>query len=280
MSGGLGLVLGGGGARTFAHIGVLRAFSDAGVKIDFIGGCSGGAIFAAQHALGWSPRDIRDAAWEHFVARGSLIKATFPLRSLISERPFTRMLEGIFGDARISDTRIPYFCVSTNLTRGETHVHRSGLVRDAVRASMSVPGLAPPAVRDGEIFVDGCVLNAMPVATMRSFGASTVIGVDVSASRGPEVKRGKLPYWWDVMLSAALLGAQRDTSAADVVIKPDLSGSGFLDFARMDEFAAIAYDATRSALSAVKPLTARNKRPQRMTEIRRQSQTVSGSNRR
>lgn len=267
---GIGVVLGGGGARTFAHMGVLAAIRDAGVPIDFIGGCSGGAIFAALHALGWSVPRMRAAVWDHFVARGRPISPTIPLLSLISERPFLRILDSLFADAGISDMPIPYFCVSTNLTRGELVVHRKGLVRDAIRASMSVPGLAPPHVENGEIFVDGCVLDAMPVATMRALGAGVVIGIDVSARRGPSVAphlnrmpslwdlvkermggqrlQSAVVFWWDVMLSSALLGARRDDAAADLVIRPVLDGSGFLDFHRMDDFSATSYRAVRAAL--------------------------------
>ena len=276
---GVGLVLGGGGARTFAHLGALAAFRDAGVPIDLIGGCSGGAIFAGQHALGWSIDRMREAAWQCFVARGGLLLPTFPLLSLISERPFLRILQELFGDARIEDLPIPYFCVSTNLTRRALVVYREGLLRAAVRASMSVPGVAPPHVKGGEVFVDGCVLDPLPVATMRQLGAGVVIGVDVSATDGPSVSdhldslpslgamlwervrermtgRGastKVVYWWNVALASALAGARRDDGAADLVVRPALGAGGHLDFRQMDTMASIAYRDVTAALGTLGP---------------------------
>src|SRR5690606_7654928 len=94
---GIGLLLGGGGARTFAHIGVLRAMQEAGVEVDAIGGVSGGAIVGAQAAAGVSPRDIQERARDEFLRRGSLLDFTVPIVSLIRGERFARMLARLFA---------------------------------------------------------------------------------------------------------------------------------------------------------------------------------------
>lgn len=177
---GIGLVLGGGGARGLAHIGVLRALDEAGIPIDRIGGTSAGANIAAMHALGWSWDRIRSEVRRKFVDGGSLQDYTLPLHSLLRGERYRRIGEDLYGDRRIEDLTIPFFCVSTNLTRGEAFVHRSGLIRRALRASMTVPGIAPAVFEGREVLVDGGVINNVPVDIMRSLGRGAVIAVNVS----------------------------------------------------------------------------------------------------
>src|SRR6185503_6161421 len=168
----VGLVLGGGGARGFAHIGVIRALEEAGIPIDRIGGASMGAILAAQYA------DRRD--WQRLIElsrRGWLEIApqkvyTLPLISLLSMVKGERMLDMWFGDTCIEDLWLPYFCVSTNLSRTELHEHTGGSLHEAVAASMTIPGLtAPRVLRGGVLLVDGGVLDNLPTDTMRRLGA-------------------------------------------------------------------------------------------------------------
>lgn len=177
---GIGLVLGGGGARGLAHIGVLRALDEGGIPVDRIGGTSAGANVAAMHALGWSWDRILEQTRRTFVDGGSLQDYTLPVHSLLRGERYHRIGEVLYGDARIEDMRIPFFCVSTNLTRGEAFVHRTGLVRRGLRASMTVPGIAPAVFEGREVLVDGGVLNNLPVDVMRSLGPGSVIGVNVS----------------------------------------------------------------------------------------------------
>lgn len=178
----VGLVLGGGGARGFAHIGVIRALEEAGVPIDRIGGTSMGAILAAQYA------DCRD--WQRLIElsrRGWLEIApqkvyTLPLISLLSMVKGERMLATWFGDTCIEDLWLPYFCVSTNLSRTELHEHTGGSLHEAVAASMTIPGLtAPRVLRGGDLLVDGGVLDNLPTDTMRRLGAGPIVASDVSA---------------------------------------------------------------------------------------------------
>jgi NTE family protein len=180
---GLGVVLSGGGARGFAHIGVLRAFREAGIRIDAIGGTSFGAMIAAGYALEWSHEELQMRVRRSFVDTNPVDDWTLPLVSLVSGRKVSRLLHAEFEDVTIEDLPLPYFCVSTNLTTGQLAVHRRGPLWRWLRASVAIPGVLPPVIENGELFVDGATINNLPVDVMRETGIGRVIGVDVGADR-------------------------------------------------------------------------------------------------
>lgn len=180
---GLGVVLSGGGARGFAHIGVLRAFREAGITIDAIGGTSIGAIIAAGYALEWSNEELQARVRRSFVDTNPVDDYTLPLVSLVSGRKVSRLIRNEVGDVTIEDLPLPYFCVSTNLSSGQLAVHRRGPLWRWLRASVSIPGVLPPIIENGELFVDGATINNLPVDVMRESGIGRVIGVDVGADR-------------------------------------------------------------------------------------------------
>ena len=179
----VGLVLSGGGARGFAHIGVIRALNECGIPIDYVGGTSMGAVIAAQHALGWDWRSMSEVnrqAWQSCQPQRNY---TLPLVALNSAKRMDRMLREMFGSAEIQDLRTNFFCVSTNLTRADAMIHHSGLLWKAVRASVSVPGIGPPAIEAGEILVDGGLVNNLPVDVMKRFCSGDVVAVDAVLAR-------------------------------------------------------------------------------------------------
>ena len=144
---GLGLVLGGGGPRGFAHLGVMQALDEAGVEVDAVGGTSIGAIMAGLRAMDLDHEARRERATTALVHSGNLFSPTLPVLSLSSARRVRRLLEDprYFGDVAIEQCWLPYFCVSANLTRAETVVHDRGPMAAAVRASLSLPGVFPPS---------------------------------------------------------------------------------------------------------------------------------------
>lgn len=178
----VGLVLGGGGARGFAHIGVLRALAEAGVPIDRVGGTSMGAMIAAQWARGHSWEEIRDLQRQGWIEMRPHRLFTLPLVSVLSARRCEEMLFLMYRDQQIEDLWLDFFCVATNLTRAELVVYRSGKVHRCVGTGMRIPGIVPPVVKDGDLLVDGGVLNNLPVDVMRRLGEGPVVAVDVSAS--------------------------------------------------------------------------------------------------
>ena len=176
----VGLVLSGGGARGFAHIGVIRAMNECGIPIDYVGGTSMGAVIAAQCALGWdwqSMLQLNKEAWPRCQPQRNF---TLPLVALNSAKRMDQMLREMFGGAEIQNLPTKFFCVSTNLTRAKAMIHRTGSLWKAVRASVSIPGIGPPAIEAGEIFVDGGLVNNLPVDVMKRFCPGAVIAVDVS----------------------------------------------------------------------------------------------------
>jgi lysophospholipid hydrolase len=179
----VGLVLGGGGARGFAHIGVIRAIEEAGLPIDFIGATSMGAVIGAAQALDRSGAEM-EALAATFASRRRLLDPTLPLTSFLASGKVTRVLRELYGEARIEDLWRPFFVISSNLSKGEPLVHRAGLVWEAVRASSAIPGTFAPMLVGGDLVVDGGVLNNLPIDVMReTVETGTVIGSNVVPSR-------------------------------------------------------------------------------------------------
>lgn len=195
---GLGVVLSGGGARGFAHIGVLRALREAGVTIDSIGGTSIGAIIAAGFAMEWGDEELTSRVRRSFVETNPLNDYTLPLVSLVSGRKVTRLLKHEFTDICIEDIPLPFFCVSSNLSSGQLALHRHGELWRWLRASVAIPGVLPPLVYHGELFADGATINNLPVDVMRDAGLGRVIGVDVGGDRvftTDSVDSDVPPFW-------------------------------------------------------------------------------------
>jgi NTE family protein/lysophospholipid hydrolase len=175
------MVLGGGGARGFAHVGVLRALQEAGVPIDFIGGASMGSMPGATYALGWGDEEVMRAFRKVFVETAMPTQAyTLPLLSVFSPQRGERAMQRAFGDTLIEDLWLGYFCVASNITRGTLLVQRRGLLWRAMRASGSFPGLFPPVPERGELLVDGGLLNNLPIDVMQTLCPGPVIASDVS----------------------------------------------------------------------------------------------------
>jgi NTE family protein len=194
----IGVVLSGGGARGFAHIGVLRAMREADITIDAIGGTSIGAIIAAGYAMQWTNEELTLRVKRSFVDTNPLNDYTLPFVSLVSGRKVSRLLQREFADTAIEDVPLPFFCVSSNLTSGQLAVHRRGELWRWLRASVAIPGVLPPVVHNGELFVDGATINNLPVEVMRDAGIGRIIGVDVGSDRAfttDSVDSDAPPFW-------------------------------------------------------------------------------------
>lgn len=176
----VGLTLGGGGARGLAHLGVVRALAEAGVPVDVVGGTSIGSFLAGQVAMGWSHEEMVHRNYHYWAERKPTRDYTLPLVGLLAGRRAERLFEEVFGARRIEDLWLGFFCVATNLTRARAEVFHAGLLSQAVRASTSLPGIFPPVYRDGDVLIDGCVMNNLPGDIMRSVSRGRVITVDVN----------------------------------------------------------------------------------------------------
>src|SRR5665213_2972435 len=184
---GVGIVLSGGGARGFAHIGVIKALRQMRIPIDLIGGTSMGAIVAAGVALEWDDKEMYERMHAGFVRTNPLDDFTIPVVALTKGRKVERRLRRHFADARAEDMWRPYFAVASNLSNGEVTVLRNGLLWRALRASIAIPGLLPPVIIDGDVLADGGVMNNLPCDVMDAMRHGPVIGVDVTRYRTPDM---------------------------------------------------------------------------------------------
>lgn len=270
----VGLALGGGGARGFAHVGVQRVLRERGVPIDVVVGASIGAPIAGAMACGLTPDAMVPTLRRLFAG---LLDYTVPVVSLVKGERITASIEEQFAGWDFEDTWLPFRCVSTNLTRSCTRVHEAGPTAPAVRASVAIPGVLPP-VPDGEdLLVDGGVLDNLPVDVLAAEGAcSTIIAVDVAPPLGPRahsdyglsvsgwqalratVGRGRSGYpgITAVLLRAMLVGSQRDRdevlaeAEVDLLLELDLRGVGLLEFETVEPVVERGAEQARAAVDA------------------------------
>jgi len=179
----VGLALGSGAARGWAHLGVIRALAEAGIEINFVAGTSIGSLVGAAFALG-KTNELEDFArgldWKQIV---SFLDVTFPRSGLIDGKKITDFFRGQIRNINIEEMSLAYCAVATDLSTGQENVLSSGNLIDAVRASISIPGIFTPVKKDGDFLVDGGLVNPVPVSVVRNMGADFVIAVDVNADR-------------------------------------------------------------------------------------------------
>ncbi|HUG64825.1 MAG TPA: patatin-like phospholipase family protein [Gaiellaceae bacterium] len=252
----LGVVLSGGGARGYAHIGALGAMRESGLEIDRVGGCSIGAFIGALHASGLDPDEMRSRCREEFVRRSPFNDYTLPRVSLIRSRKAGRMLERVFGETLVEELPISLFTVSADLLASRTVVHRSGLLLEAVGASMSIPGLVPPLSRPGRLLVDGGVLNNLPVDVMAADDEGPIVAVDVirRLDEMEDAVAPPLPTIMETLSRATVLGsverAESNRRLADLLVTPDVQDVAMREFSALDRAADAGREAMRAALDS------------------------------
>jgi NTE family protein len=270
----VGVVLSGGGARGFAHIGVLSTLEAAGIRIDRVGGCSIGAIMGALFAAGRSYDDLMEIARRDFIRGKPLNDYTVPRAAILKGEKMATALRAVLGSALIEALPRPFFCMSADLVRAEPVVHRRGSVWTAVLASASIPGLLPPVPVDGRLLVDGGVLNNLPIDVMADDAEGPVIAVDVmrpfsrGAPAGPRTRRLRdglrqtrdadggdghpLPPIAETLARATVLGswrtAERNRHRAALTITVPDDGTGLFAWDRLDALVAAGRQAAEEAL--------------------------------
>jgi NTE family protein len=261
---GIGLVLSGGGARGFAHIGIVKALREAGIPIDLVGGTSIGGILGAGVALRWSVQELTERFRRTFVDVNPLRDYTLPFVSLVSGRKVSRLLKNEFGDITIEDLPLEFFCVSSNLTSGHSEVHRRGELWRWLRSSVAIPGVLPPIIHKGEVLVDGGTMNNLPVDAMRELGRGPVIGCDVGAdraftSRSEEIdvplpwqlmswsrRRRNLPNIFQILWRAGMVNSSAMTAAhrekTDLLLQPPLAQIDMLNWKAFEKAIDAGYE--------------------------------------
>jgi NTE family protein len=181
----VGLALGGGGARGWAHIGVLRALEEHGIPIDYLAGTSIGALVGSIYAIGALPKLEQFADEIDVDNLVSLLDVSFPGLGLIDGDRIRTFLTDYLSDAQFEETSIPMRCVATNFLLKEEVVFTSGSLVDAVRASISIPGVFVPFQHKEAYFVDGGVVNPVPVNVVKAMGADVAIAVNLNHDTNP-----------------------------------------------------------------------------------------------
>ncbi len=259
---GTSLVLSGGGARGLAHVGAIQALHDQGVDIDAIGGTSVGAVIGAMHALGWNLADAARSCVDAF-SHNRFTDFAVPRIALFSPRKFERTFGRWFGALNIEDTPIPFFCVTTNLSRGKAEIHRSGPLATWLQASTAIPGVFPPVVEQGAEHVDGGVLNNFPADAAAGFGGGPIIGVDVGANSGalrgvvgktgaPHGPRKMIDLLWRVGTIGSGAANAAGSAKCDVVIRPSVEGVKILAWNLREHAVEAGYRAVMADIDAIK----------------------------
>lgn len=261
----IALVLGGGGARGFAHLGVIKALRLLGIPIDAVGGASIGSIMAIGPATGVDPDEMIDITAKRFA---KLIDYTLPFVSIIKGRKITRAMTDQLGDHDVEDLWLPYYCITTNLTRAAEEAHVRGPIVPLIRSSAAIPGFLPPVRLGDDLHIDGGVLNNVPADVMRRmFPGATIITVDVSPPVGPRAKadfglwvsgsqslRAKMrrrhgpPGLTETLIASTVVASMRKRDRniagglADLWLHLDTRGVGLLDFERVRPTADRGYE--------------------------------------
>jgi NTE family protein len=221
----VGFVAGSGGALGSAHLGVFKAFREAGVQFDIMGGTSVGSAMAAGLSFGVDPERVDDGTHNIFVKSRSFRRLTIPRYALLNHKVFDRALQAEYGDVLIEDLWMPFFAVSSNLSTQSVHLHRRGPVWEAVRASGSIPGVLPPFLtRDGEMLVDGALLDNIPLTSMRTLKTGPNIVVALSMEAPPRSRAsyqdipGPLELLWKMINPFAKATLPQIPSALQVIM--------------------------------------------------------------
>ncbi|PON19368.1 hypothetical protein C2W62_03105 [Candidatus Entotheonella serta] len=284
----VGLMLSGGGARGWVHIGVLRALIEAQIPIDAIEGTSSGAIAAACYATTLDADACYQSMYDISMSEANpmaLRNFTLPLVSILSAKRGTKSLVKQFGDLRLEDLPIPFFCIACNLNQSREVIWQQGEMWKKIRASMAIPGLLPPVVEDGELYVDGGVMNNLPVDVMRRLLAprGTVIAADVTGSSLDTQRYNfppilgfvdnlltvfklknhhyNFPNFGETMLKSLCMGAMErvelNRAAADLLIRPDLGDIGLVSIRRGQRLVNTGYQETKRTLANQYPASTR-----------------------
>lgn len=271
----VGVALGGGGARGSAHIGVIRALEEAGIPIDMIGGTSIGSIIGGQYARGWRYDEILERMQEVFLKLKPHREFTLPAIALTGGKRSRQGGKMLFEDLLIEDLPLNFFCVSASLLDTRAVVHQRGLLRDAVQASSSLPGISPPMVIDNNMLIDGGLINNLPADLMKDRCQGRVIAVDVGSevSSQPNINVVSSPWKvmsdrllpfgkssnaitiFDVLMGATQIGdsdaRENVRQIVDCYLRPPVEEYSILGFDSMLEIAQCGYDYARSELEAL-----------------------------
>jgi NTE family protein len=262
----IGLALSGGAARGLAHVGVIDVLHEEGIPIDMIAGTSAGAVMGAIYAWNQDTDKMKeyalDAKWKKLAP---LIDPSFPRTGFIKGRKIKNLLSTfIGGNIKFSDLKIPFACVATDIDTGEEIVINKGSVPEALRASISIPGIFTLVKHEGRYLVDGGLTTPVPVELVKQMGADFIIAVNVnpdvvgrmSNTSLRRMEARKEPNIFQVMMQSIYITtyslARNNLENADIVIEPRVAHIGAGDFQKAREFIDLGTQAAKSAIPKIK----------------------------
>lgn len=246
----IGLALGGGAARGFAHIGVIQVLEEHGIRPDLVAGTSAGSLVAALYASGKSGVDMASLA--QTMDESGLTDWSFPGRGLIRGEALARYVRQQTGSALIEQMRLPLGIVATDLSDGQPVLFQRGDVGTAVRASSAVPAVFQPVRIGSREYVDGGLVSPVPVRFARQMGAELVIAVDISSPPDGQPTGDALHM---LLQTFAIMGksiSRYELKDADVLIRPALGGVSSADFTARLKAIQSGREAALAALPALR----------------------------
>ncbi|MCB9261086.1 MAG: patatin-like phospholipase family protein [Flavobacteriales bacterium] len=262
------LILGGGGAKGFAHLGVLKALNEANIPIDIVGGTSFGAIIAGAVSQDWTYAEIEDKVRADISQSNPLSDYTFPFVSLVRGNKMEKLCKKHFN-IKIENTWKNFFCVASNLSTQNIEVFLAGNMDTSIAASASIPGVLPPKLVHEELLVDGGIMHNVPVDIMRNYFQGYNITIDLNKAKIRKIKeiyhlnnqqyfkrllgidKKYVPSVISVIMQSITLGSnnkqQQMQELSDIYINPEIK-HGLLDWKSMNQILKIGYDEMKHVL--------------------------------
>ncbi|MCI4669713.1 MAG: patatin-like phospholipase family protein [Bacteroidia bacterium] len=273
----IGMVLGGGGAKGFAHLGVYRALQEAGTEIDFFAGTSIGAVFGAEMAMGRDYDTMFAKGRRNFARKNPVGDYNFyPIVALSRGKRINQMLKGLFDGHDIEDLWTNFFCVSANMHTAEVKILKDGELWEAVRCSLAIPGVLPPMIRNRALYIDGGALNNLPVDLLRKEGIGKIIAVDLELSQNLEIpyeafpsslqilrtrlfSKGSIEFprlistiWKSIILGSSSK-KRENIGLSDMYLNPPMGAIGLMNWKAYKRAVNIGYEYTQKRLQEGTP---------------------------
>lgn len=246
----VGIALGAGGARGLAHIGVLQVLEKHNIPIDFVAGSSIGSLVGALYCMGHDGATLEQFAYlfhEKFY-----LDFTVPKMGFISGKRIKELLYLLTKGKRIEELKIPLTIVATDLLNGEKVLFREGVIADAIRASISIPGIFVPEEHNGRLYVDGGVVDRVPASVVKEMGADIIIAADVSTLKTKPQMNSVIDVILqsiDIMQHEMVRFHELNT---DVIIRPNVNNYSLRSFDAAEELIEIGKRETEKQLATIK----------------------------
>ncbi|MDN4592683.1 patatin-like phospholipase family protein [Polycladomyces subterraneus] len=272
----VGIALGGGGVAGCAHIGALCALEEAGIQIDCLAGSSAGAIIAALYAYGYSTKELMEMVpnitkryldYDYLAFLSKLIKRHIKIQGLIKGEKFHDLIANLTQHAHIAELKFPLALLSSDLKQARQVVFTSrplvnpcseiDVITDiqlakAVQASISIPVLFKPVMHKGRVLVDGGVMDNCPISAVQALGADKVIAVNLVFADPVDSFDSLFSILARVVSINLAIQAKYTTRQADIVLHPEVSSIGLLDFSKLTTCMEAGYDYTRKRMKEIK----------------------------